>query len=573
MITTITRACALLLALSSPLTTADGQPQPGTDPVANPAAASQLVAIPAADLSGLDTNTARAIQQAREQLGGLLDAKPASSNLAPNPAPLAAAYARLAALYQHAAIDGAAATAWRNAATLQPDDYRWRYYQGWQALNNGQIPLALEAFEQARERKPDYAPLQLRLGQAWLADNQSDRAEAALQQAAEQPGLRAAALYYLAQGALLRRDYALALQQLEEARQLAPDAAGLHYPLAQALRGLGQREQARRHLALVPPGKPAAPPADDPLVAELAQVVESAQPDFNNAMQAVRKRDYPTALEHFAAGLEIAPDNHHARNSYARALWLAGERQPAQQQLRQVLEQQPRDALATFMLALMTQQDGNEDDAMRLYARSIELDPGHQGAHYYLANLLYGRGEYQQAASHYRAAQQGDSELPTTRLLAVLASHHADLGNTAKLADELRALVEKYPRQPELRYAQILLYALSTDPDIHDDVAAVTIANQLLQDQPGPAPLHALALAVAANGQFEVAADIQQHTIERLQWNLGSAEMQNLQEILSAYQAGTLPTLEIWPLDDAMLEPPPFDALPPIREYLAPTPY
>ena len=186
-----------------------------------------------ADLSGLDINTREAITQARDQL------RQRQSVTASNPSELADAWARLAALYQHAAIDGAAADAWHNAATLQPDDYRWRYYQGWLALNSGHIPQALDAFQQARQRNPDYPPLALRLGQAWLADNQLQQADSELQQAASDPGLRAAALYYLAQIALLQRDYPLALQQLSEARQLAPNATGLHYPLAQALRGSG----------------------------------------------------------------------------------------------------------------------------------------------------------------------------------------------------------------------------------------------------------------------------------------------------------------------------------------------
>ena len=561
--TPIHLAAVLLLASSVITGTRYAEPE---DAVAKPPSTAPVAALPASDLSGLDHNTAEAIQQARDQLSQHLAAADTT------PATLADGYARLAALYQHAAIDSAAAAAWRNAATLQPNDYRWRYYQGWLALNMGDIPQALQAFQQARQRKPDYAPLTLRLGQAWLADNQIGRARAALQSAAEQPGLRAAALYHLAQIALLQRDYPLALRQLKQARQQAPDAVGLHYPLAQALRGVGQRAQAREQLALVPPGKPRPPTANDPLVAKLAQVVHSAQPDFISAMQAVRKRDYPTALRHFAAGLQIAPENYHARSSYARALWLAGETQAAEQQLHQVLAQQPQAALAMFMLALMAQHDGDQRQAMQLYRQTLAMDPAHQGAHYYLANLLFNCGDYLAAGRHYDAAQHGDSELPAARLLAVLARYHANPKDTAALATTLRTLVEQYPQQAELRYALIRLYALSKDAAIHDDIAAVTLANQLLQDHPGPASLQVLALAVAANGQFEVAADIQQQLIERLQWHADSDPLDPLRATLQHYQADNLPTQEIWSLTDPMLQPPPFDAQAAIREYLTPTP-
>lgn len=555
----------------------------------------QLITMPLADLSGLEAPIAAAIRQARQQLNTLLsNANGEAGQLAdhpldhstgrhPKPAPgspmvpsrsaLADAYARLAALYQHANIDGAAADAWQNAATLQPQDYRWRYYQGWLALNNGDIAQALTAFQQASERNPGYAPLALRLGQCWLANNQIDRAQAALLRAARQPGLRAAALYHLAQIALLQRDYPLALKQLQNAQQLAPHASSLHYPLAQALRGVGQRKQAREQLALVPPGTPQPPAADDPLVADLNQAVQSAQADFNHAMQAVRKRDYPTALQRFAAGLAIDPDNYHARSSYARALWLDGKTEQARRQLRQVLAQHPQDALASFMLALMVQHAGDDEQAMSLYQQTLKIDSQHQGAHYYLAQLLYTHGDFPAAADHYRAAQHGDSALPAARLLALLAAYHAEPDSAAAIARQLDQLLERYPQQAELRYARIRLYALSTDPAIHNDVAAVTLANQLLKDHPGPAPLQALALAVAANGQFGIAADIQQQLIDQLQWSADAEQLGDMQQTLNNYQSDTMPSQAVWPLNDPMLQPPPFDARAPIREYLTPTPF
>jgi len=531
--------------------------------LAAPATDARLQPIPATDLSGLDRQTRQAIAQARRQL----DAMRAADST--DDAALADAYARLAALYQHANIDSGAALAWLNAATLQPDDYRWRYYQGWHALGSGHIPQALEHFAEAAERQPDYAPLALRIGQARLAANQLPQAKTALQQAAASPGLRAAALYNLGQIAVLERDYGQALKLLEEALQLAPDATAIHYPLAQTLRGLGRDRQARQQLALFKPD--AAPKAEDPLVTQLAEVAPSAPTEFNAAMQAVRERDYQTAIIHFASGLIEAPDAHHARTSYARALWLAGNRDQAIEQLQQVIRQQPDQPLAPFMLGLMTQHNGDKAAAMRLYQQTIALDPDHQGARLYAANLLFERAEFQRAAEHYRAALNGDVDLRPARLLALIAAHHAGSSDQA-LATELQTLIEQHPDQPELRYALLRLQALSKDPQVHDDVSAVNLANELLRQHPGPAQLQALALAVAANGQFEVAADIQQQLIERLQSGPNPPDLQALRDQLAAYQRGQMPAVEPWPLDDPLLQPIPFQAEQTIREYLAPTP-
>lgn len=528
-----------------------------------PANGTQPQPLPAADLSGLDPQTRQAILQALEQLSALQAVTSSDAST------LANAYARVAAMYQDANIDGSATVAWHNAATLRPDDYRWRYYQGWQALSSGHIPQALRHFAQTAERQPSYAPLALRIGQARLAANQLPQAKTALQQAAANPGLRAAALYNLGQIAVLERDYGQALKLLEEALQLAPDAAAIHYPLAQTLRGLGRNQQARQQLALFKPD--AAPKAEDPLVTQLTEVAPSAPTEFNAAMQAVRERDYQTAIIHFAHGLIEAPDAHHARTSYARALWLAGNRDQAIEQLQQVIRQQPDQPLAHFMLGLMIQHNGDKTAALRQYQQTIALDPNHQGAQLYAANLLFERAKFQQATEHYRAALNGDVELRPARLLALVAAHHAGRSDQA-LATELQTLIEQHPDQPELRYALLRLQALSKDPGVHDDVSAVNLANELLRKHPGPAQLQALALAVAANGQFEVAADIQQQLIERLQSLPNAPELQPLRDQLDAYQRGQMPTLEVWPLDDPLLQPIPFQAEQTIREYLAPTP-
>jgi tetratricopeptide (TPR) repeat protein len=272
----------------------------------------ELQPIPETDLSGLETLGRDAILEARRQLTQEQD---------PTAAGQAEVYARLAALYQRFAITGAAEVAWANTRALRPRDYRWPYYQGWLALETGHIDRALAAFGEARRLKPDYAPLDLRMGQAWLAVSRLQQAQEAFQRAAEHTGLRAAALYYLGQIAVLQRDYPRAEHLLGEALNLAPAATGIHYPLAQAYRGLGRRDEAREQLSRFKPGEPQ---ADDPLVEQLQQVITRADEFFNTAMRAVKGRDYPEALRQFEQGLAIDPDNDNARISYGRALYLAG---------------------------------------------------------------------------------------------------------------------------------------------------------------------------------------------------------------------------------------------------------
>lgn len=536
-------------------------------------AAAELLPLPTADLSGLEPLGREAIQTARARLGE-----------GEGRAALAERYARLGALYQRFDIDRAAAVCWSNARRLQPDDYRWPYYQGWLALNLGQLDQALAAFKRARELRPDFPPLDLRIGQVMLGANRLEEASAHLRRAAESPGLRAAALYYQGQIAVLRRDYPSAEPLLAEALRLAPDAAAVHYPLAQAYRGLGEPERARAELALFRGHSAADTPAvEDPLADRLQQVIQRSDEAFNDAMAAVRARAYPAAVSAFEKGLAIDPDNLDARISYARALYLADRVEQARGQLQRVLDStqgaphdgaNPRRALAAFLLGLLADERPDPADARRLYRLALSLQADQAGAHYFLAHHLFRDGRYRDAAAHYRAAY-ADTDLPPARLLGLVAERLAgDLDATiaAELVELLDAAAAA-PQRSAASYALARLRALSDDPAVHDDVAAVELANALVQRQPRPLHLELLALAAAANGQYDTATEILEHVAQIPAWQRDPGSPARVDRDLAAYRAHRLAGQPAWPADDPLLAPPPFDASAPFREYLTPTPF
>jgi len=128
-----------------------------------------LTPVPEADISGAERVVQESIAATRGRLAELLDAANTDA------ANLAVGYGKLAALYQLADIDRAAALCWENARSLQPDEFRWSYYAGYLALTQGQTDTALSRLQRAQELKPDYAPLNLRLGQLWLETARSAR--------------------------------------------------------------------------------------------------------------------------------------------------------------------------------------------------------------------------------------------------------------------------------------------------------------------------------------------------------------------------------------------------------------
>jgi tetratricopeptide (TPR) repeat protein len=521
----------------------------------------KLVPIPESDVSGAEPLMQQAIGEARREIARLLRAPEA------DPVPLATAYGRLGALFVLLEVEAQADACLRNAQRLQPRDFRWPYYAGYLAMMAGRTDRALEYLKAAQEINPGYPPLYLRLGKVWLDRGELARARAALERIADEPGLLVIANYYLGQIDVQERRYREAVTHLEKALAADPGATGVHYPLAQAYHALGKDELARQHLGQFEVRRPA---AMDPVLDQLQGAVKRSVPAFEKAIYAVGKGDYQTAVARFAEGLAVAPDNVPARVSYARVLYLTGNKDEAGRQLAAVLKADPNEVLANFLQGVLFQDEGRNEEAAASYRRTLELDPKQAGAYFYLANLDFAAGRYSQAAKGYQAALAVDKDIPPARLLALVAASRAG-EKDPQIAKTLDRLSADHPDDPQLRYAQARLLAAPKYPGVRDPARALRIASQLVLLQPIPPHLRALALARAAEGHFDQAVQTQQQAIAAA-WTAPPGEASAMQAELDAYKNHEVPA-PAWPPGDALLSPPPFDPIAPFRDYPASVPY
>jgi tetratricopeptide (TPR) repeat protein len=292
--------------------------------------------------------------------------------------------------------------------------------------------------------------------------------------------------------------------------------------------------------------------------------------DFSLGMKAIRKRDYVSTRDAFARGLVREPDNVEARISYARALYLTGDKPQAKQQLENALSRAPSNVLAQYLLGILTEEEGDVADATAYYQRVITQESAHAGANFYLANRYYRDGLLDKAAQHYATTIASDSGnlaayLPYTGVL-LQAGH-----KKAEILAMVEATQKRFPEQPVLRYLLIQLQACPDTRQGCDAGKALELASELAERQPLPPHRELLALATAASGDFTGAATIQQALVSEAVWMI-PLEIERLSGGLAAYQDGKLPQpkeLFTWQL----LQAPPIHGVDVFRDYPTPKPY
>ena len=470
--------------------------------LAGPLAAAPPPAIPSPDLSGLEPAVAQQIQERQKALKELYSRDP-------DPRELAANWAELGMHYQAYKLTGPAEESYRKALELDAQDARWPHLLGGLLQDAGRLDDAVKAYGKALELAPDDLPALVHLGEIHLLQGRREEGEAALRKALAIAPEDAAANALLGQAALERGDFREAVDRLEKALRGVPGANRLHYPLSRAYRGLGDEGKAAEHLAKV--GTVGVRPTD-PILDQIESLRAGERARLESGKRAYNAGRYAEAAAEFQRALEARPESVEARINLAAALAAQGDREGAVKKLREAVERAPTNVTARFNLALLL---GPSREAVEHLAAAVAARPQDAEAHRELGRVLREGGLYEEALKEYAKAVELAPADEAARLGR--AETIVRMGRYKEARDLLEKDFEALPKSGLLAQGLARLLAACPDLSLRNGARALELGLALWNAKQIVPHAETVALAWAEIGRCDEAARWEQTAIETAQ--------------------------------------------------------
>jgi len=476
--------------------------------------------------------------------------------------------------------DAAAVEHFERALALEPEASGVRYALGQALRRQGDLEAATRQLEQAGDvptRIPDplINPLaaQARSEQFYsmqgaeaLEDEDHESAAGAFRALLEQnpesfPGYRGLALALRSmgdvEGAVETLEQALEKGAADDPEREAEQRADFHRQLAALQAGRGEEAEAMRHLeralVLEPDDARTHARVGDLLARSLR--FEEALEHYDRALELaegapavlVRRATVlvnlgrgEEAVADFRRAVEVTPGDAVLRQRFAEALEFLGRTDEAAAQRRKAEELSDSTTQRIRRLLLEAQraigEEGDFERGLKLYRQVLELDPENVGVRDGVARVLAHQGRYDEALAEFdRALELAPRNLALRRgrIQALVLARRWGEARVA-LNDTLR----RFPRDKELALLQVRLLATAPEPRVRDGELALQVARRVAREDRGMATRQAQALALAATGRFEAAAELQRELVAEAARAGRSSLLPRLRERLETFEAG-----------------------------------
>jgi tetratricopeptide (TPR) repeat protein len=503
----------------------------------------QSVALP--DVS----SAAPAVQsQLRAQYASL---QSAIQNAGTPAADLAAAYGQTGMLFLAAEYLDPAESSLMNARTLQPAEMRWPYYLAHLDRLRNDSAKAATWFEEARRLQPEHVPTLVWLGEMYLAQNNLDAADPLFRKALSLEPRSGVARYGLGRVALAKQHYAEAIEHLEQALTIAPAATRIHYPLALAYRGNGDRQNAEAHLKQR--GEVEIQSAD-PLMEALGGLLQNTAAYEVRGAEALDKRQWPEAVANLRKAIKLAPDNAFTRLNLGTALYLTGDARGALEQFEAAVRLSPGLAKAHYSIGVLMEAAGRDREAIEHFSLAVKSDASYVEARMQLADALRRSGRVKESLPHYAEiirTTPGVSQAVFGEAMALVR-----LGQYREARDRLSDGMKSYPDQAGFAHAQARLLSAAPDAAVRDGSRAMELMQQLLKQQQTLSLAETMAMTLAELGRFDEAVAWQRDALDTARKSGREDIARRLAENLVLYERHQ-PCRTPWTADDPAFRPAP----------------
>src|SRR5882672_8496328 len=440
---------------------------------------------------------------------------------------------------------------WCTTPRISSRRLRSPYLLGHLYNDAARVPEAIASFEEVLAKHPTDAATLLALGQAYLQSGAFDKSEAMYERLKAQPNAEAPALAGLGKVALARRDYALAVQRLEQAVKLAPEATKLQQPLAMAYQGLGDRAKAEEHLRVFSIDG-FEPTVDDPIADALSDKVAASRVLLRRGQRAGKSGRFDLAEKACRAAVDAGPNDAEAIANLGISLANLGRIDEAERRLVEALGKDDAIAVAHLSLGVVYDRTGRDAAAIEQYAATIRLDPDNVSARVYQADALMRAGQPAKAVPLYREAL---ARAPaSSRMQMSLAMALVRDGKRADARAVLEAALAGQPDNLAVANALARILATASEPSVRDGARALELARKVFEATRSPEVGQTYAMALAETGNFPEAAKLQRETLIAYERSKAAVFRPALERNLERYQRNQ-PAREGWAPEDPIFEP------------------
>lgn len=395
-----------------------------------------------------------------------------------------------------------ALVAYKKAAELNDQDFRWNYYPALILYDTGSPAEAAVLFEKAIALKPDYAPAHLRYGRALYETKHVEQARIQYQKALESNPDFAHAYFGLAQIAMDAGQVEEAGKNLSKALQITPRYGEAHGLLSQVYRKLNRPEEAERELN-ISQQLPKKAPLDDEITRELVDEGVSSYWHEVRGRAYLQQKRYEEAAREMEMAVQAAND--------------------------------PR-YLDT--LGIIYQYMGRNADAVQQHRKAVELNPQSASIRNNLASALIGIKKDQEAIQELEKAISAQPDFSASYFQ--LARIYLLANNKAKAIETFRRGHQAVPQDSRISLQLAWLQATAADPALRNEKEAVQLAELACPaNQPrDPECLVVLAATYGASGQFEQAISLAQQARKMAEDSDAKQIVERIDTHLARYRAG-----------------------------------